>query len=82
MNKSNPGNCLGTADNAMMAMSCASGGTQEPRIRVDAANVVGLRSKGPADTCRERWYESRDGEEGQVRWRVWMEQEEEDRAKD
>lgn len=46
MNKSNPGNCLGTADNAMMVISCASGGTQEPRIRVDAANVVGLRSKG------------------------------------
>ena len=46
MNKLNSGKCLGAADNAMMERSCSGGGTQEPQIRVDAANVMGLRSKG------------------------------------
>lgn len=83
MNKSNSGNCLGAADNAMMKRSCSSGGTQEPQIRVYAANVMGLRSKGRGYVQVEWWYHSKDGEEGQVRWRVcWNKREKTGRKDD
>ena len=46
MNKWKPEDYTGAADNAMVKMSCSSGGTKKPRIRVGAANVMGLRGKG------------------------------------
>ena len=66
----------------MMEMSYSSGGTREPRIRVVAANVVGLRSRslriraGVGGTSQETVKRDKSG------GACVMEQVREDRAED